>query len=45
MDSAKLSVDMGDLGTIAFDQGSGSGLANIDDVMPSSKRRSLGWVR
>jgi outer membrane protein OmpU len=36
MDSAKLSIDMGDLGTIAFDQGSGSGLVNIDDVMPSA---------
>src|SRR5210317_1049649 len=36
MDSAKLSVDMGDLGTIAFDQGSGSGLVNIDDMTPSA---------
>ena len=36
MDSAKLSVDMGDMGTLAFDQGSGSGLANIDDVMPKA---------
>ena len=36
MDSAKLSVDMGDLGTIAFDQGSGSGLANYDDMMPKA---------
>ena len=36
MDSAKLSVDMGDLGTIAFDQGSGSGLENIDDMTPSA---------
>ena len=36
MDSAKLSVDMGDLGTIAFDQGSGSGLANYDDMTPSA---------
>jgi outer membrane protein OmpU len=36
MDSAKLSVDMGDLGTIAFDQGSGSGLANIDDMTPKA---------
>jgi len=36
MDSAKLSVDMGDLGTIAFDQGSGSGIANIDDVTPKA---------
>ena len=36
MDSAKLSVDMGDLGTIAFDQGSGSGLMNIDDMTPSA---------
>ena len=36
MDSAKLSIDMGDLGTIAFDQGSGSGLKNIDDVMPTA---------
>ena len=36
MDSAKLSVDMGDMGTIAFDQGSGSGLANYDDMMPKA---------
>lgn len=36
MDSAKLSIDMGDLGTIAFDQGSGSGLKNIDDVTPKA---------
>jgi outer membrane protein OmpU len=36
MDSAKLSVNMGDLGTIAFDQGSGSGLANYDDMTPSA---------
>jgi outer membrane protein OmpU len=36
MDSAKLSIDMGDLGTIAFDQGSGSGLANYDDMTPKA---------
>jgi len=36
MDSAKLSVDMGDMGTIAFDQGSGSGLANFDDMTPKA---------
>ena len=36
MDSAKLSVDMGDLGTIAFDQGSGSGIKNIDDMTPKA---------
>jgi len=36
MDSAKLSVDMGGLGTIAFDQGSGSGLANYDDMTPKA---------
>lgn len=36
MDSAKLSVDMGDLGTVAFDQGSGSGLANYDDMTPKA---------
>jgi outer membrane protein OmpU len=34
--SARLSVDMGDMGTIAFDQGSGSGLANIDDKTPTA---------
>ena len=34
--SARLSVDMGDMGTIAFDQGSGSGLATIDDVTPTA---------
>ena len=36
MTSARLSVDMGDLGTIAFDQGSGSGLATIDDKTPTA---------
>ena len=36
MSSARLSVDMGDMGTIAFDQGSGSGLANIDDKTPTA---------
>ena len=36
MDSAKLTVDMGDMGKIAFDQGSGSGLANYDDMMPKA---------
>ena len=36
MTSAKLTVDMGDMGTIAFDQGSGSGLANIDDMTPTA---------
>ena len=36
MDSAKLSVNMGDMGTIALDQGSGSGLANYDDMTPKA---------
>ena len=36
MSSARLSVDMGDMGLIAFDQGSGSGLANIDDKTPTA---------
>jgi len=36
MDSARLSVDMGDIGTLAFDQGSGSGLATIDDKTPTA---------
>ena len=36
MSSARLSVDMGDLGTIAFDQGSGSGLGTIDDKTPTA---------
>jgi outer membrane protein OmpU len=36
MSSARLSVDMGDLGTLAFDQGSGSGLGNIDDKTPTA---------
>ena len=36
MSSAKLSVDMGDMGTIAFDQGSGSGLGTIDDKTPTA---------
>ena len=36
MSSARLSVDMGDAGVIAFDQGSGSGLATIDDKTPTA---------
>jgi outer membrane protein OmpU len=36
MSSARLSVDMGDMGTIAFDQGSGSGLATLDDKTPTA---------
>ena len=36
MSSARLSIDMGDMGTVAFDQGSGSGLATIDDKTPTA---------
>ena len=36
MSSARLSVDMGDMGVIAFDQGSGSGLGTIDDKTPTA---------
>jgi outer membrane protein OmpU len=36
MSSARLSIDMGDMGTIAFDQGSGSGLKTIDDKTPTA---------
>ena len=36
MSSARLSVDMGDMGTLAFDQGSGSGLSTIDDKTPTA---------
>ena len=36
MSSARLSIDMGDMGVIAFDQGSGSGLATIDDKTPTA---------
>ena len=36
MSSARLSVDMGDMGTLAFDQGSGSGLGTIDDKTPTA---------
>ena len=36
MSSARLSVDMGDLGIVAYDQGSGSGLATIDDKTPTA---------
>merc|ERR1712086_11658 len=36
MSSARLSIDMGDMGTIAFDQGSGSGLSTIDDKTPTA---------
>ena len=34
--SARLSIDMGDMGTISYDNGSGSGLATIDDKTPSA---------
>ena len=36
MSSASLSIDMGDLGKIRFDQGAGSGLSNIDDKTPTA---------
>jgi len=36
MSSARTSIDLGDLGTIAFDQGSGSGLSTIDDKTPTA---------
>jgi len=36
MSTARLSVDMGDMGVIAYDQGSGSGLATIDDKTPTA---------
>jgi outer membrane protein OmpU len=36
MSSARLSIDMGDAGNLAFDQGSGSGLATIDDKTPTA---------
>ena len=36
MSSARLSVDLGDMGTVAFDQGSGSGLKTIDDKTPTA---------
>ena len=34
--SNRLSIDMGDIGTISYDNGSGSGLATIDDKTPSA---------
>ena len=34
--SARLSIDMGDMGLIAYDAGSGSGLATIDDKTPTA---------
>ena len=36
MSSARLSIGMGDMGTLAFDQGSGSGLGTIDDKTPTA---------
>ena len=36
MSSARLSIDMGDAGLVAFDQGSGSGLSTIDDKTPTA---------
>ena len=34
--SARLSIDMGDIGTISYDNDSGSGLATIDDATPTA---------
>jgi outer membrane protein OmpU len=34
--SARLSIDMGDMGLIAYDNGSGSGLATLDDKTPTA---------
>ena len=34
--SARLSIDMGDIGTVSYDNGSGSGLATIDDKTPTA---------
>jgi outer membrane protein OmpU len=36
MSSARMSIDLGDMGTIAYDQGSGSGLSTIDDKTPTA---------
>ena len=36
MTSARLSIDMGDIGTVSYDNGSGSGLATIDDKTPTA---------
>ena len=36
MSSNRLSIDMGDIGTISYDNASGSGLATIDDKTPSA---------
>ena len=36
MSSARLSGDLGDVGTISLDQGSGSGLSTIDDKTPTA---------
>jgi outer membrane protein OmpU len=36
MSSASLSIDLGDMGKIRFDQGAGSGLGNIDDKTPTA---------
>jgi|TARA_B110001452_G_scaffold72653_1_gene58777 outer membrane protein OmpU len=36
MSSARMSIDLGDMGTLAFDQGSGSGLSTIDDKTPTA---------
>ena len=44
MSSARLSVDMGDMGVIAFDQGSGSGLATIDDKTPTAAEEILDGI-
>ena len=41
MSSASLAVDLGDMGTIHFDQGVGkAGLSTIDDVMPTAYEES-----
>jgi len=41
LSSAALSVDMGDMGTVTFDQGTGAGgLSTIDDKLPSAYEES-----
>ena len=40
MSSARLSIDMGDMGVLAFDQGSGSGLEQMTTKLQLLQKKS-----
>ena len=44
MSSARMTIDMGDLGTLAFDQGSGSGLGQLLMIKLQLLQKKSGMV-